>query len=72
VVATDCPSGPRQLLDGGRYGRLVPVGDADAMAAALTDALAGRVPPPPPESWAAYEQDAVIGCYLDLMGVGAR
>jgi glycosyltransferase involved in cell wall biosynthesis len=35
VVACDCPSGPRELLGDGRYGRLVPVGDAGAMAAAI-------------------------------------
>ena len=31
-VATDCPSGPREVLDGGRYGPLVPVGDAERWA----------------------------------------
>lgn len=35
VVATDCPSGPRDILACGRYGRLVPVGDAAAMATAI-------------------------------------
>lgn len=39
VVATDCPSGPRELLDGGRYGDLVPVGNADALAAAILRTL---------------------------------
>jgi glycosyltransferase involved in cell wall biosynthesis len=40
VVSTDCPYGPREILQGGRYGTLIPVGDAAAMAAALENALA--------------------------------
>jgi glycosyltransferase involved in cell wall biosynthesis len=39
VLATDCPSGPRELLDNGRYGRLVPPADAQALVDALEDAL---------------------------------
>jgi glycosyltransferase involved in cell wall biosynthesis len=39
VVATDCAHGPREILDHGRYGRLVPVGDADAFAAAMSQTL---------------------------------
>ncbi len=39
VVATDCPVGPRVILDQGRYGQLVPVGDPEAMAAAMTRIL---------------------------------
>ena len=39
VVSTDCPSGPGEILDGGRFGRLVPVGNARAMAEAIDDAL---------------------------------
>lgn len=40
VVATDCPFGPREILGDGRYGRLVPVGDPDALAAAIAEVLA--------------------------------
>jgi glycosyltransferase involved in cell wall biosynthesis len=36
IVATDCPTGPREILDDGRAGMLVPIGDVDAMADALT------------------------------------
>jgi glycosyltransferase involved in cell wall biosynthesis len=39
VVSTDCPSGPDEILDGGRIGRLVPVGDAVQMAAAIAATL---------------------------------
>jgi glycosyltransferase involved in cell wall biosynthesis len=39
VVSTDCPSGPDEILEGGRYGRLVPAGNPDAMAEAIEAAL---------------------------------
>ncbi len=39
VVSTDCPSGPREILDGGRYGRLVPVNDAESLATVLAASL---------------------------------
>lgn len=45
VVATDCPSGPREILDYGRVGGLVPMRDAEAMAEAIVTAL--RQPPTP-------------------------
>ncbi len=38
VVATRC-GGPEEILNGGQYGRLVPVGDADAMALAIDETL---------------------------------
>ena len=39
VVSTDCPSGPAEILDGGTYGRLVPVADAEALAQAVAATL---------------------------------
>jgi len=39
VVATDCRSGPAEILENGRYGLLVPTEDAEAIAAALMKLL---------------------------------
>lgn len=43
VVATDCPSGPREILQDGRYGKLVPMANAAAMADAMAESLERRL-----------------------------
>ena len=44
VVSTDCLTGPDEILEGGRHGRLVPVGDVPALAGAGFDDDAGFDP----------------------------
>ena len=39
VVATDCPHGARELLENGKIGRLVPVGNPAELAAAVLATL---------------------------------
>ena len=39
VVATDCPGGTAEILENGRWGRLVPMGDPQAMASAINATL---------------------------------
>lgn len=61
VVSTDAPYGPREILDDGRLGALVPVGDAPALARAIAETLAK-----PPQSddlrkRAADFSNAVVG-----------
>lgn len=42
VVSTDCPSGPAEILEYGRYGKLVPVQDPNALASAIALSLTGK------------------------------
>lgn len=39
VIATDCPYGPAEILEKGKYGLLVPVGDEEALAGAMLHLL---------------------------------
>ena len=45
LVSTDCPSGPAEILENGKWGALVPVGDSVALAQAILAAIKN----PPPE-----------------------
>lgn len=68
VVSTDCPSGPREILDGGRYGKLVPVDDAAAMTRAIAATLEATRDPWGLERRARkYSIDRSVERYLDLM-----
>lgn len=61
VVATRC-GGPEEVLDNGRHGTLVPVGDAAAMAAAIDATLSD---PGDPASRRAYAETFSLDIALD-------
>lgn len=42
IVSTDCPSGPNEVLAGGRFGCLVPAGDCNALVGALLQVIGDR------------------------------
>jgi glycosyltransferase involved in cell wall biosynthesis len=42
VVSTDCPGGPREVLRAGECGALVPVGDPQALAAAIEYTMSNK------------------------------
>ena len=39
IVSTDCESGPKEILENGRYGKLVPMNDIDALSNAIMVSL---------------------------------
>lgn len=70
-VSTDCPTGPREVLQDGKYGYLVPVGDPIALAAGIEQALERPVP----ESLLAeairpFEEKAVLARHFAVLGLG--
>jgi glycosyltransferase involved in cell wall biosynthesis len=67
VVSTDCPSGPREILQGGRLGALVPVGDAPALAGAMERALDAGGAKLPPDALREFTLDAAVDHYLRLI-----
>jgi glycosyltransferase involved in cell wall biosynthesis len=73
VVATDCPSGPREILEGGSLGGLVPVGDPESLATAIGHALDQPTPPDRLRAKAAeYTVDRAVSRYLALLEQGGR
>jgi glycosyltransferase involved in cell wall biosynthesis len=70
VVATDCPSGPAEILDEGRYGRLVRPGDPEALASAILETLAvGPNPELLRQRAQTFSAQYATGRYLDLLGL---
>ena len=73
VVSTDCPSGPAEILGHGAFGPLVPVGDWQALAHAISSLLEK-----PPDAdrlrarAAAFSVDASADRYLEVLAAAAR
>jgi len=63
VIATDCESGPREILRNGEYGQLVPVGDVDAMAGAIRNVLKHTETRAPRESLRRFDPETVANQY---------
>jgi glycosyltransferase involved in cell wall biosynthesis len=71
IVAVDCLTGPAEILQGGRLGRLVSAGDTDGLAQAMKDMVSGHLQPAPPSEVsrhiARFDPQRIAGQYVDLV-----
>lgn len=69
IVAVDCPHGPSEVLEGGKYGKLVPNNDPEALSQAIVEALKNKRQVKPEELLqraANFTPAAIAAQYLDL------
>jgi len=69
VVSTDCPSGPAEILEGGKWGKLVPVGDAAGLSEAVLRCLDGAKPDTVPRALD-FSLEKILQEYADALGLG--
>ena len=68
VVSTDCPHGPREILNDGKYGALIPVGDVQAMAEAMAHALQEKPQDHSLQNWLRqFELDEALDQYIQQL-----
>lgn len=69
IVSTNCPSGAIEILDHGKYGELVPVGNSEALAQGILRVLSGHVKPIDPAWLYQFTVDCAAQKYLDILGI---
>ena len=70
ALSTDCPHGPREILEDGKYGTLVPPDDPAALAKAILANLQNPMPSEILRTTAAkFDADTVARSYLKTFGV---
>ncbi len=67
LIATDCQSGPREILENGKYGRLTAVGDAPQFAEAMLEALGEGRQARSAEAWRRFTPKVAAQQYVQLL-----
>ena len=69
-VSTDCPTGPKEVLQDGKFGHLVPVRDSVAMATAIARAFDCPIPRTILDiAVLPFEESAVIRRHFEVLGI---
>jgi len=68
VVASDCPNGPAEILEDGKYGRLTPVGNSEALARGIIATLDGPLSPEVLQQRAReFSYDDIVDQYIEIL-----
>lgn len=68
VIATDCKSGPREILNNGKYGKLIPVGDVNALSESIIDVIVNHNFTLPNKEWLnKFSMDTCIDKYINFI-----
>ncbi|MFW6271975.1 MAG: glycosyltransferase, partial [Desulfosalsimonas sp.] len=67
VVSTDCPSGPAEILENGKWGRLVPPGNVNALTEAINAAIEEKSYPDVTKRAADFDADRAVERYLAVL-----
>jgi glycosyltransferase involved in cell wall biosynthesis len=69
-VSTDCPTGPREVLQDGKYGYLVRVGDPVALASGIEQALDHPIPKSAlAEAISPFTEEIVLERHFEVLGL---
>lgn len=70
VVSTDCPYGPDEILNAGKYGEIVPMEDIGRISAVIKNVITGHSKKSPPESWIAqFSMETIYPKNKEILGL---
>jgi len=72
VISTDCPHGPSEILENGKWGNLVPVSDVRVLATSILDSLNAKEHPSVMSRAKHFTLDQSVSKYLNVLGVASK
>lgn len=69
IISTNCPYGPPELLANGIFGKLVPIGDSNAMSQAIIDQIMNPSAPASRKAWEKFTLENIVSTYEKALGI---